>query len=58
MRTDSITVGESLVSTASSEPFFHRVWPPVFIVCGLGVTAVWISFLGYEIINLIIAPGF
>jgi hypothetical protein len=54
MRADTITGDASLVATASSEPLFHRIWPPVFIVCGLGLTTAWVSFLGYEVVRWII----
>ncbi len=53
MRADTVTGDASLVATRS-ESRFHRIWPPVFIVCGLGLTAAWVSFLGYEVIRLII----
>ncbi len=53
MRTDTVTGDASLVITRS-EPLFHRIWPPVVIVCGLGLTAAWVSFLGYVVARLIL----
>lgn len=40
--------GETLVS------LFQRVWPPLFIVGSLGLTAVWVSFIGYIVVRFII----
>jgi hypothetical protein len=45
-----------LIVTATTEAkaaLFHRVWPPVFIVLGLGVTALWTTLLGYGLFTLI-----
>jgi hypothetical protein len=31
----------------------HRIWPQAIVSLGLGVTGVWICFLGYGFIRLI-----
>jgi hypothetical protein len=31
----------------------HQVWAPAVIACGLGLTAAWISLLGYGFVSLI-----
>ncbi len=56
MLADTATFDASFVPTTTrSEPLFHRIWPPAFIICGLGLTAAWVSFLGYAVVHLIIA---
>jgi len=40
-------------SAPAAQPFFHRIWPPAIIALGLGLTAAWISFLGYGLVSLI-----
>lgn len=39
----------------ASDPLFRRIWPPAFIAFALGLTAAWVSFLGYEIVSLVIS---
>jgi hypothetical protein len=31
----------------STDPIFQRIWPPVAIACGVGLTAGWVALLGY-----------
>jgi hypothetical protein len=38
---------------AAKTAIFHRVWPPAFIVLGLGVTAFWAALLAYGVVVLI-----
>ena len=40
-------------STPPVQPLFHRIWPPTIMALGLGLTAAWICFLGYGLVNLI-----
>ena len=37
----------------SADLFIRRIWPPAMIVLGLGLTATWISLLGYGLVTLI-----
>jgi hypothetical protein len=32
---------------------FRQIWPPAAIACGLGLTAVWVSLLGYGLVSVI-----
>jgi DNA-binding CsgD family transcriptional regulator len=32
---------------------FHRVWPPLLLILGLGFSAAWTAFLGYEFIEFV-----
>jgi hypothetical protein len=38
---------------ATKTAILHRVWPPVFIILGLGVTALWAAALAYGVVVLI-----
>ena len=40
---------------AQSAPKFsvHRIWPTAVIAFGLGLTAVWICFLGYGLVKIV-----
>jgi hypothetical protein len=29
--------------------FLHTIWPPMMIAVGLGLTAAWTGFLGYQL---------
>ena len=31
---------------------FRRVWPPVILILGLGLTAAWTAFLAYDLMEL------
>jgi hypothetical protein len=35
------------------EPFLQRIWPPAALACALGLTAAWVSLLGYGLVSLI-----
>lgn len=35
------------------DPFFQRIWPPIGIACGVGLTAAWVSLLAYGVFALI-----
>jgi hypothetical protein len=35
------------------KPLIHRIWPQAVVGLGLGVTSVWICFLGYGLVRLI-----
>ena len=54
MQIHAATADASLACEAKSASLFHRVWPPAFIACGLGLTAAWVSFLGYEVVRFIV----
>jgi len=48
----------AIVSTASAavaDPFIdlHHIWPLAVIALGLGLTAAWVSLLGYGLIVLV-----
>ena len=47
--------GSSVVTArqAAKTAIFHRVWPPAFIILGLGVTAFWAALLAYGVVVLI-----
>ena len=45
--------GEALYSIPKAKPFFYRIWPPVMVVFGLGLTAAWTSLLGYGLVKLV-----
>ena len=47
------TVNSSIAVERSSEPFIQRIWPPLGIGVGLGLTAAWTALLGYGLIILI-----
>jgi hypothetical protein len=49
------TADVSFIEAEPAESLFQRIWPPVFIGCGLGLTAAWVSFLGYAVVRFIIA---
>ena len=34
-------------------PFIRRIWAPAIIVIALGLTAVWVIFLGYTLVSTI-----
>jgi hypothetical protein len=34
-------------------PLVKRIWAPMLIICGLGLTAAWISFWGYTLVTWI-----
>jgi hypothetical protein len=34
------------------KPLIHRIWPQAVVGLGLGVTSVWICFLGYGLLRL------
>jgi hypothetical protein len=53
MSTQMQTSSVSFAATRPVEQLFHRVWPPVSIGFGVGLTAAWVSFLAYELIALI-----
>jgi len=32
---------------------FDKIWPTVIVASGLGLTAIWISVLGYAVVSVI-----
>jgi hypothetical protein len=38
---------------AGASNFLHQILPPMALILGLVATAVWISFLGYQIVRLV-----
>lgn len=44
------------VSLAAVQPLFDRIWPPAVIALGLGLTATWVSLLGYGLVRLVALP--
>ncbi len=47
------TLNASIPAAKPVEPLIQRIWPPAGIGLGLGLTAAWVSFLGYGLITLI-----
>jgi hypothetical protein len=41
------------LASKADEPIFQRIWPPAALACGLGLTAAWVSFLGYGLFSLV-----
>jgi hypothetical protein len=35
------------------DSLFWHVWPPAFLILALVITAAWIAFVGFEVIELI-----
>jgi hypothetical protein len=50
-----VVLRRALVQTArpQSVPLIHRLWPPAIVGLGVGLTAAWTLFLGYEAAALI-----
>lgn len=46
---------EAVTMGKSCDPLFQRIWPPAFLASALGLTVAWVSFLGYELVSLIIS---
>ena len=47
---------QAAVARVAPEPlikFFQRLGPVAALACGLGLTTIWISFLGYGVVTLI-----
>ena len=43
------------IETAASQvgaPTKGQIWPIAAVVCGLGLTAAWVSFLGYVFVRV------
>jgi hypothetical protein len=40
-------------SAAVPEPPIGQIWPTATIAFGLGLTAAWATFLGYELVKLL-----
>jgi hypothetical protein len=40
-------------STPAAQPLFDRMWAPVMIALGLGLTAAWTCLLWYGLVSLI-----
>jgi hypothetical protein len=38
---------------SNTDPLFHRIWPTIVVAGGLGLSAVWVSLLGYGVASLI-----
>jgi hypothetical protein len=36
--------------------FIHRLWPPLMIIAGLGLTAAWIMLIAYGLLLLLGLP--
>jgi len=36
--------------------FIHRLWPPLMIIAGLGLTAAWILLIAYGLLLLLGLP--
>jgi hypothetical protein len=59
MQTQTVTASSALApavdsrSTPAAQPLFQRYWPLAMIALGLGLTLVWVSFLGYGLVRLI-----
>jgi hypothetical protein len=41
------------VEVTRREPFIYRIFPPVFVGIGFGLTAAWGWFLVYELASLV-----
>jgi len=41
------------VPTKAADPFLQRIWPPAALAFALGLTAAWVSLLGYGLFSLI-----
>jgi hypothetical protein len=39
--------------TPATKAFIRRIWAPAIIVIALGLTAVWVIFLGYTLVSTI-----
>src|ERR1035437_9657219 len=50
---DSTAVSRLMIHKSRTNVIFGRIWPTAAVVCGLGLTAVWASLLGYVFITLI-----
>ena len=50
---DSPAVSQLMIHKSKTNVLFGRIWPTAAVVCGLGLTAVWASLLGYVFITLI-----
>ena len=42
-----------ITPTPATKPFLRRIWAPALMTIALGLTVVWISFLGYGLFKLI-----
>ena len=42
-----------ITPTLATKPFLRRIWAPALMTIALGLTVVWIFFLGYELFKLI-----
>jgi len=40
-------------SATAPEPLIRRIWPTAMIAFGLGFTAAWATFLGYELVKVL-----
>ena len=49
----SHAVSQLMIHKSKTNVLFGRIWPTAAVVCGLGLTAVWASLLGYVFITLI-----
>jgi hypothetical protein len=38
---------------SARQPSIHRIWPLMAIGFGFGLSAVWICFLGYELVKIV-----
>lgn len=38
---------------SAREPVTYGIWPSALIVFGVGLTAVWVCFLGYVLVSLV-----
>jgi hypothetical protein len=43
----------TVVSEVSDAYLFRRILIPAFLITGVGLTFVWIAFLGYELVGLV-----
>ena len=41
------------IPTKAAEPFLQRIWPPAALAGAVGLTAAWVSLLGYGLFSLI-----
>ena len=46
------TANAQTAPAPAAEPLTRRMWAPVMIALGLGLTAAWACFLGYGLVTL------
>jgi hypothetical protein len=43
-------------TTAGSDPLIRRIWPPVLVGLGLGLTVAWVALMAYGLVVLLALP--